>query len=129
MSWNPRATAVATAVLLAACTAAQGAQRAPGTDVLIDDTGVYPESITSMRDGTLINGSVKGVVYRASGNQTKATPWIRSTPDNGLLSVLGVVADEKANTLVALLGSHAGAGRTAGERQTVIADDLRSAHR
>jgi hypothetical protein len=73
--------------------------RSPPTDVLIDDTGVYPESITSTSDGTLINGSVKGVVYRALRTETKATPWIRSTPENGMLSVLGVLADEKANTL------------------------------
>jgi hypothetical protein len=52
-----------------------------------------------MSDGTLINGSVKGVVYRALRTQTTATPWIRSTPENGMLSVLGVLADERANTL------------------------------
>lgn len=85
---------------LGGCAGAQsggGALRT--TDVVIDDTSVYPESITSMRDGTLINGSVKGVVYRARPTEQKATPWIRSTPENGILSVLGVVADEKSKTL------------------------------
>ncbi len=67
--------------------------------MVIDDTSVYPESVTSMSDGTLINGSVKGIVYRAQAAQTKATPWIRSTPENGMLSVLGVLADERAKTL------------------------------
>jgi hypothetical protein len=68
-------------------------------DVTIEDTAVYPESITSTSDGTLINGSVKGIVYRALRTQTSATPWIRSTPENGMLSVLGVLADERAGTL------------------------------
>ena len=59
MIWNLRATAVMAAVLLSACGAANGAGRPANADVLIDDTGVYPESITSMRDGTLINvGSI-----------------------------------------------------------------------
>jgi hypothetical protein len=77
----------------------QAASSRPQADVVIDDTNVYPESITAMSDGTLINGSVKGIVYRASGVKTTATPWIRPTAENGLLSVLGVVADERAKTL------------------------------
>lgn len=87
------------AVLVSACAGAQSSKALRTGDVLIDDKDVYPESITAMSDGTLINGSVKGVVYRARAGETKATPWIRSTPENGMLSVLGVVADEKANTL------------------------------
>jgi hypothetical protein len=87
------------AIALTLVTPLQAATRAEGTDVVIDDTNVYPESITATRDGTLINGSVKGIVYRALPKETTATPWIRSTPENGLLSVLGVVADERANTL------------------------------
>jgi hypothetical protein len=73
-------------------------QRA-SVDVIIDDTQVYPESITALSDGTLINGSVKGIVYRAPGAQTQATPWIRSTPENGMLAILGVLGDERSNTL------------------------------
>jgi hypothetical protein len=104
------------AALVAACAGPPGARTEPAAvpagappatragslravDVIIDDKDVYPESITSMSDGTLINGSVKGVVYRALRTQATATPWIRSTPENGMLSVLGVLADEKSNTL------------------------------
>ena len=72
----------------------------PAGDVTIDDTSVYPESITATSDGTLINGSVKGIVYRALPTQTSATPWIRSTPENGMLSVLGVLADDRAGNLL-----------------------------
>ena len=91
------AATLAGTVLLATCAIA--ASKRPAVDVVIDDTGVYPESITSMSDGTLINGSVKGIVYRAKGTEAKATSWIRSTPENGMLSVLGVLADERAKTL------------------------------
>ena len=91
------AATLAGTVLLATCAIA--ASKRPAVDVVIDDTGVYPESVTSMSDGTLINGSVKGIVYRAKGAEAKATPWIHSTPENGMLSVLGVLADERAKTL------------------------------
>jgi hypothetical protein len=110
------ATAVATVGLISISGCAIGAQR-PAADVLIDDTSVYPESITSMSDGTLINGSVKGVVYRAVGSATTATAWIRSTPENGMLSVLGVVADERAKLLwlcsaaMPVPGAPSGAGK------------------
>jgi hypothetical protein len=81
-----------------------------------------------MSDGTLINGSVKGVVYRALRTQTTATPWIRSTPGNGMLSVLGVLADEKSNTL--WLCSSAmpvpGAPPANGKPSSLMAFDLRT---
>ncbi|MES2624681.1 MAG: hypothetical protein V4628_05355 [Pseudomonadota bacterium] len=74
------------------------AQRVPG-DVRIDDTAVFPESITSTDDGTLYMGSVKGNVYRAAPDSTTATAWIRHSPENGILTILGVLADAKSNTL------------------------------
>jgi hypothetical protein len=54
------AAAVASSVLFATCAAAAASR--PAVDVVIDDTAVYPESVTSMSDGTLINASVKGIV-------------------------------------------------------------------
>jgi sugar lactone lactonase YvrE len=141
------AATLAGAALLVGCTAdagsraeqgaAAGVQRAPAAsagvrepavDVVIDDMNVYPESITSMSDGTLINGSVKGIVYRALRTQTTATPWIRSTPENGMLSVLGVLADEKSNTLW-LCSSPLpvpGAPPAAGKVSSVMTFDLRT---
>jgi quinohemoprotein ethanol dehydrogenase len=97
-------------------------------DVVIDDKDVYPESITAMSDGTLINGSVKGIVYRALRTQTTATPWIRSTPENGMLSVLGVLADERANTLwLCSAGMPVpGAPPAAGKASALMAFDLRT---
>ena len=68
-------------------------------DILIDDTRVFPESITSMADGTVLAGSVKGIVYRTDPGGRVARPWITHSPENGILTILGVLADERANTL------------------------------
>ncbi len=67
--------------------------------VTIEDTGVFPESLTAAADGTLYMGSWKGVIYRALPKQTKATAWISPTAQNGLLSVLGVLADDRRGVL------------------------------
>lgn len=68
-------------------------------DVVIDDTDVYPESVTSTAGGTLYIGSMKGNVYRASPGKASASVWIRKSPDNGIRSILGVLADEASGTL------------------------------
>lgn len=74
------------------------AKREPG-DVRIDDTAVFPESITSTSDGTLYIGSVKGNVYRALSDSSIASAWISHSPENGILTILGVLADAESNTL------------------------------
>ncbi len=71
----------------------------PLPDVVIDDTNVYPESMSAARDGTLYIGSMKGIVFRAPPGSSKAEPWIRPTQENGILSILGVLADERSGTL------------------------------
>jgi hypothetical protein len=122
----PVTATIAGTLLLATC--ASAASSRPAVDVVIDDTSVYPESITSMGDGTLINGSVKGIVYRAQAAQTKAVPWIRSTPENGMLSVLGVLADERAKTLWLCSAAMPvpGAPPAAGKASALMTFDLRS---
>jgi hypothetical protein len=71
----------------------------PLPDVVIDDTNVYPESMSAARDGTLYIGSMKGIIFRATPGSPKAEPWIQPTPENGLLSLLGVLADDRSGTL------------------------------
>ena len=83
------------AYLLTGCASSNVRQ----ADIRINDTQVFPESITSMSDGTVISGSVKGIVYRAEPNSGIANPWISHSPENGILTILGVLADEKSNTL------------------------------
>ena len=69
------------------------------TQIVIDDTRVFPESLTSTADGTIIIGSLDhGTIYRAAPGTSKATPWIAPRPD-GLNRVLGVLAHDASNTL------------------------------
>jgi sugar lactone lactonase YvrE len=69
------------------------------TQIIIDDTRVFPESLTSTADGTVIIGSLDhGTVYRAAAGAAKATPWIAPGSD-GLTRVFGVLAHDATNTL------------------------------
>ncbi len=92
-----KTTTLILAVLVTAC--APGPTRNPELDIRIDDTQVFPESITSMSDGTVLTGSVKGIVYRTDPGGRIARPWIQHSVENGILTILGVLADEKSNTL------------------------------
>jgi sugar lactone lactonase YvrE len=74
----------------------------PGTaslDVTIADKNVHPESLTADAQGNLYASSLKGIIYRAEPGSDTARPWIRPDDTNKLLWVLGVLADDKANTL------------------------------
>jgi len=71
----------------------------PAKDVVIADTGVFPENATADAAGNLYIGSFKGNIYRALPGSGTATAWIRPDTTNKLASVLGVLADDKANTL------------------------------
>jgi sugar lactone lactonase YvrE len=76
--------------------AAQAADRA---EITFADGRIFPESLTSTRDGTLYFGSLgQDSVYRATPKSSKADTWIRAR-SNGLQTVLGVFADEAAGTL------------------------------
>lgn len=81
------------------CAAVGSAVARPLPDVVIDDTNVYPESMSAAKDGRLFIGSIKGIVFRAEPGSAKAEPWIKPTADNGLLSLLGVLTDERSGTL------------------------------
>jgi sugar lactone lactonase YvrE len=89
--------ALGTALLaLAACRTAPLAERG---DIVIDDTAVYPESVTSTSAGDVITGSMRGVIFRAPPGASHARAWIRPDGVNGLQAVFGVLADERAGTL------------------------------
>src|SRR5215469_6540314 len=87
----------AAGVTIACCGLAHAGKPLP--DVTIDDTNVYPESISSTANGTLFSGSVKGIIYRAAPGSARAQAWITPSEQNGLLSVFGVLADERSGTL------------------------------
>lgn len=81
--------------------------------VQIGDKGIFPESITSTADGTLIAGSIgTGQIYKAAPGAATADSWIAAVTD-GPTAVLGVYADEANKTLWACysdLAMFAGAG-------------------
>jgi sugar lactone lactonase YvrE len=68
-------------------------------ELTINDTAVAPENLTSSKDGTVYFGSTsKGTIYRAPPGAARAEPWILAST-TGLTRVLGVLADDKTNTL------------------------------
>ncbi|HEY1898787.1 MAG TPA: hypothetical protein VGG49_03235 [Steroidobacteraceae bacterium] len=71
----------------------------PLPDIVMDGTNLYPESMSSGPDGTVYIGSMKGIVFRAKPGSDKATAWIKPTPRNGLLTLLGVLVDAPTHTL------------------------------
>jgi sugar lactone lactonase YvrE len=78
---------------------AAGASAAQVTQITLSGTRVFPESITSLSDGTLIVGSLgQGNVMRIAPGKTTAEEWIKPGTA-GLNSVLGVYADERNKLL------------------------------
>ena len=74
-----------------------GAARA--ADVVVPGTTDFPESMSASADGTLYFSSfANGRVWRAKPGETQASEFIKSG-SNGLASALGVLADDKSNTL------------------------------
>ncbi len=85
------------AVLAAAV--AVGAAAAP-TEVAFPGDHVYPESLSSTKDGTLFVGSfAEGGVFKVKPGAGTAEPWIKPGA-NGSRSTFGVLADEKSGTLL-----------------------------
>jgi hypothetical protein len=69
------------------------------TEITLPGTRVFPESITSLADGTLIVGSLgNGNVSRIAPGSSMPEEWIKAGT-GGLNQVLGVYADEKSKTL------------------------------
>ena len=72
---------------------------APAAEIRIPGTGIYPESLTSGRDGTVYIGSVgKGQVFRARPGADTVETFI-APGTGGIRQVFGVYADDGHNTL------------------------------
>ncbi len=98
-SWLRIALVAAGAAAMAAQALPVQAKGKPKPDVRVDDVAVYPESLSSAPDGTIYIGSMKGVIFKAPPGAAWAEPWIRKTADNGILAILGVLADAPHHTL------------------------------
>ncbi|WP_082434208.1 SMP-30/gluconolactonase/LRE family protein [Devosia sp. A16] len=92
--------------------------------VQIGDKNVFPESITSTADGTLIAGSIgTGEIFRAAPGTATAGSWIAAQTD-GPTAVLGVFADEANGTLWACYSDLAMFGGAGGKPSVLRSFDL-----
>jgi sugar lactone lactonase YvrE len=93
---------VSFALALAAAAAVQAA--APPAEIVIPGERVFPESLTSTSDGTVIIGSIGArTIFRVKPGAGNAEAWIQQGTD-GMRGVFGVFADNKSNTLYACSG-------------------------
>lgn len=114
-----------TALLGITLAALSGAAHAAGKDVTIDDSKVFTESISSDAAGNLYAGSTKGIVFRATPGSAKAVAWIKPDDANKIRQLLGVLADDKSNTLwVCNIAGFGGPG--AGGDSTAVAFNLKT---
>jgi sugar lactone lactonase YvrE len=87
-------------------------QAADRAEITFADGRIFPESLTSTKNGTLYFGSLGlDSVYRAAPNASKAETWI-APKTAGLQTVLGVFADESAGTLWVCASASGGRGGT-----------------
>jgi sugar lactone lactonase YvrE len=92
--------------------AVAGLQAADRPEITFTDGKIFPESLTSTKNGTIYFGSLgQDSVYRATGKEEKASVWIQPK-SNGLMTVLGVFADEPAGTLWVCASATGGRGGT-----------------
>ncbi len=112
--------AIAGSCAIAAIIAGTAARAA---DVVVPGSTDFPESMSASSDGTLYFSSFgNGRVWRAKPGETQASEFIKSG-SNGLASALGVLADDKSNTLYVCSNDFSAAGikipgGTAGRRSS-----------
>jgi sugar lactone lactonase YvrE len=105
---------------------AMGASAAHAQTVTVNDTLVFPESITSTKAGDIIFGSMgNGGVYRAKAGENTATLWIPSAV-SGITFMAGVYADEPSNTLYACSGAVGAPPEKAAQMSAVRTFDLKT---
>ena len=87
-----------------------GLQAADRAEVTFSDGRIFPESLTSTKNGDLYFGSLGlDAVYRATSKSSRATVWLQPK-SNGLTTVLGVLADERAGVLWVCSSASGGRG-------------------
>ena len=103
--------ALAPLAFVGSCTialATGGAARS--ADVVVPGSTDFPESMHASADGTLYFSSFgNGRIWRAKPGETQASEFIKSG-SNGLASALGVLADDKSNTLYVCSDDFSAAG-------------------
>jgi hypothetical protein len=106
--------------------AVPAAYAGPPAEILIPGENLFTESLTSTADGTVIIGALgPGAIFRAPPGADTAQLWIKSGTA-GMANVLGVFADDKANTLWACSVTAFPAEGTTPPPSTLHAFDLRT---
>jgi sugar lactone lactonase YvrE len=116
---------VASMSIIAGCVASLAHAAAPA-EIKIPGERIFPESMTSTADGTLIIGSVGAkTIFHVKPGAASAEPWIQPGTD-GLASVFGVLADAKSNTLWACSSTFGPPGGPPSPPSTLYAFDLKT---
>jgi sugar lactone lactonase YvrE len=119
-----RALILAVAVFVVAIAGVQAEDR---PEITFTDGRIFPESLTSTKNGTVYFGSLgQDAVYRATSKEAKASVWI-APKSNGLQTVLGVFADEAAGTLWVCASATGGRGAPVVGETAVKAFSLKDA--
>jgi sugar lactone lactonase YvrE len=106
-----RATLALASSCAIAALVAGGAARAAEAVVVPGSTD-FPESMSASSDGTLYFSSFAGArIWRAKPGEATATEFVKQG-SNGLSSALGVLADDKSNTLYVCSDDTSGFGLT-----------------
>lgn len=96
------------------------------SDVTVDDTLVFPESMTATMDGLVIFGSMnKPIIYKADPGAAKAEPFIHLT-GKGAVVTLGVLADRHTGTLWACQSERDTSGPKPTNHTSLRAFDLKT---
>jgi sugar lactone lactonase YvrE len=112
--------------LLAAIAVVLSAEAAHAADITVNDTKVFPESITSDKAGDVFFGSMgKGGVYRAKAGSDTAELWI-DPKVSGITFMAGVFADDATNTLWACSGMGGAPPEKAAQQSAIRAFDLKT---
>jgi sugar lactone lactonase YvrE len=106
--------ALAPLAILGSCAVAALVAAAPvrAADVVVPGAADFPESMNASADGTLYFSSFGGGrIWRAKPGESQAREWIKQG-SNGMASALGVLADDKSNTLYVCSDDFSAAGIT-----------------
>jgi hypothetical protein len=108
---------------LLACLASTAAAQ---SDIPINGSRVFPESITADAAGNIYVGSVGGTIYRAAAGTASAEPWIAPGAGNGLTSLFGVLADDARGLLWVCNNPPFGGAPQPGAKSALKAFDLKT---
>jgi len=114
------------ACLGAALVATSLAQAAAPPELIVPGERIFPESLTSAKDGTVIIGSIgTRQIFRVKPGAASAEVWISPGTD-GMASIFGVFADDRSSTLYACSNAFGPPGGAATAPGTLYTFDLKT---